>query len=290
MPQTPHIATNQYPWATFCWREGRKLDDDLPACIREVADSGLDGFEPVVQSVERLETLAGLLGEAGLEMRSIYVGTELHDPQQAPRSVDLVLAIAEKAKDLGTRIVVTNPNTLPRDAQGASPRGPGPIDKNDSQLQTQARALESLGRQLAEAGLTLAYHNHDAELRQAAREFHHMMLATDAAHVTLCLDAHWIFRGAGNSSLAVHDIVKLYGRRVSELHLRQSAGGIWCETFGEGDIDYARIAADLAALSVQPHLVMEQAVEKASPATMNAVEAHRISVSNARRILAALAG
>lgn len=283
MPQTPHIATNQYPWAMFCRREGRNFTDDLPACIREVADSGLDGFEPVIGSLAQLDALAVLLGQAGLEMRSIYVGTELHDPKQAPRSIDSVLAIAEKARPLGTRIIVTNPNTLPRDAQGAQ------ADKNDAQLQTQARSLDCLGRQLAEAGLTLAYHNHDAELRQAAREFHHMMLATDPAHVTLCLDAHWIFRGAGNSALAVHDIVKLYGRRVSELHLRQSVGGVWCETFGKGDIDYSHIARDLAAQSVQPHLVMEQAVEKASPATMNAVQAHRISVRNARETLKALA-
>lgn len=128
MPQAPHIATNQHPWATFCWREGRKFDDDLTACIREVSDSGLDGLEPVVQSPDRLKTLAGLLGPAGLEMRSIYVGTELHDPQQAPRSVDLVLAIAEKAKAMGTRIIVTNPNTLPRDAQGASADKPAAPD------------------------------------------------------------------------------------------------------------------------------------------------------------------
>jgi inosose dehydratase len=285
MPQAPHIATNQYPWAMFFRREGRNLDDDLPACLREVSDSGLNGFEPLVSSLGQLDALAGLLGQAGLEMRSIYVGTELHEPGQAPRSIDFVLAVAEKAKALGTRIIVTNPNTLPREAAAG---GSIPADKNDAQLQSQARALDSLGRQLAEAGLTLAYHNHDAELRQAAREFHHMMLATDPAHVTLCLDAHWIFRGAGNSALAVHDIVKLYGRRVSELHLRQSAGGVWCETFGEGDIDYARIARALAAMSVRPHLVLEQAVEKASPATMSAVQAHRTSVQNARRILKAL--
>lgn len=279
-----HIATNQYPWATFFWREGGRFEDDLPARMRDLADSGLDGFEPLVKSTDQLDELAPLLGECGLEMRSIYVGTELHDAQQAPKSIDSVLAVAEKAKGLGTRIIVTNPDTLPRGPQG------GPVDKDDAQLETQAKALDDLGRQLANAGLTLAYHNHDAEMRQSAREFHHMMLATDPAHVTLCLDAHWIYRGAGNSGVAVYDIVKLYGRRVSELHLRQSAGGVWTETFGDGDIDYARIAGALAELGLRPHLVLEQAVEKATPATLGATEAHRTGAGNARRILSALAG
>jgi len=80
-------------------------------------------------------------------------------------------------------------------------------------------------------GLTLSYHNHDIELRNAAREFHHMMVGTDPAYVTLCLDAHWIYRGAGNSAVALFDVLKLYGPRITELHLRQSKDNIWTETF-----------------------------------------------------------
>jgi len=128
-----HVATNQYPWAMSCRREGGRFEDDLPARMRDLTDSGLDGFEPLVKSTGQLDELAPLLGEAGLEMRSIYVGTELHDVRQAPRSIDFVLAVASKAKALGTRIIVTNPNTLPRDSQA------GPVDKNDAQLETRPR-------------------------------------------------------------------------------------------------------------------------------------------------------
>ena len=46
----------------------------------------------------------------------------------------------------------------------------------------------------------------------------------------LCLDTHWIYRGAGNSNVALFDILKLYGDRVVSLHLRQSVGGVWSET------------------------------------------------------------
>ncbi len=113
-----------------------------------------------------------------------------------------------------------------------------------------------------------------------------MMCGTDAKLVTLCLDAHWIYRGSGNSAVALFDVLKLYGPRITELHLRQSANGVWTEAFGEGDIDYALLAKRLKEIGVKPHLVLEQAVEAASPKTMNAVEAHRKGGEYARRVFA----
>ena len=146
--------------------------------------------------------------------------------------------------------------------------------------------MNKLGLQLKAMGLTLSYHNHDIELRNAAREFHHMMVGTDPAYVTLCLDAHWVYRGAGNSSVALFDILKLYGSRIAELHLRQSKENIWTEAFEDGDINYRRLAKYLLDIDVLPHIVLEQAVEKGTPKTKDTVEAFRQSSKYARRIFA----
>jgi len=54
----------------------------------------------------------------------------------------------------------------------------GPEDKHGSQLKTQAAALDRLGSVLRPLGFTLAYHNHDIELRKSAHKFHRRMLAT----------------------------------------------------------------------------------------------------------------
>jgi inosose dehydratase len=162
--------------------------------------------------------------------------------------------------------------------------------KNDAQLKTQAAAMNELGRQLKSTGMTLSYHNHDMELRNAAREFHHMMLGTDASLVTLCLDAHWIYRGSGNSAVALFDVLKLYGERISELHLRQSRNHVWTEAFGDGDIDYVAMAEHLKKIGARPHLVLEQAVEKDTPTTMDALAAHRQGALYARKVFAGLAG
>ena len=275
-----HLACNQYPWTTFYGRESRDFNADLDSGLREVAASGMDGYEPLASAPGEIDRLAPLLKKYGLEMRSLYVNSILHEPDRADKSIEEVLAIAEKAKGVGTRIIVTNPSPI---------RWGGPEDKDDAQLETQAAALDKLGAQLKARGLTLAYHNHDSELRQAAREFHHMMLGTDPKHVTLCLDAHWIYRGSGNSSVALFDVLKLYGSRITELHLRQSVSNAWSEAFGEGDIDYPRLAVFLQRIGVSPNFVLEQAVEQNTPKTMNAVEAHRKGGQYARRLFAALA-
>jgi inosose dehydratase len=132
----------------------------------------------------------------------------------------------------------------------------------------------------------LAYHNHDAELRQGGREFHHMLTATDPANVKFCLDAHWIFRGCGDSEVAVFDALTHYHQRVVELHLRQSADAVWTEAFSmKGDIDYARMFRFLTKQNIAPHFVLEQAVEASSPNELSAVEAHRQGLANLRRAL-----
>jgi inosose dehydratase len=274
-PDGMHLACGEYPWMVFYEREKRDFRNALDSGLGEIAASGFDGYEPLVSTAAEIEQLGPLLWKHSLEMRSLYVNSVLHDAASADNSIDLVLAIAEKAKVLGTKLIVTNPSPI---------RWGGPENKDDGQLEVQASALNRLGAELKKSGQILAYHNHDIELREAARELHHMLTGTDPDMVTFCMDAHWIYRGAGNSSVALFDILKLYGSRTTELHIRQSVDNVWSESFGEGDIDYPRLIEGFLSIGKRPHLVMEQAVEKGSPHTMNALEAHRKSVQRARHL------
>jgi len=275
-----HIACNQYPWLVFYQREGKDFNKSLYAGLGELAKSGMDGYEPLVTDPTEIDTLRPLLGKNNLEMRSLYVNSVLHDPATADNSVEEVLTIAKKAKSIGTKIIVTNPSPI---------QWGGPQNKNDDQLRLQAKMLDALGSRLKTLGMTLAYHNHDIELRNAAREFHHMMVGTDPAYVTLCLDAHWVYRGAGNSAVALFDVLKLYGSRITELHLRQSTNNIWSETLADGDIDYRKLALYLLENQITPHIVVEQAVENGTPKTMSTLEAFRQSSKYAREVFAKFA-
>ena len=273
------ISCNSYSWLTFYQRQGKTWMADPDASLAELVESGLTTYEPGVNTPDEVRKLIPLLQKYKVSMPSLYVNSTLHRPDEAQQSIDSVLAIAEAAHPANTTFFITNPSPI---------KWGSPDDKTDADLSEQARNLDRLGSELRKRGITLAYHTHAPEHRQAAREFHHMLLATDPKNVSLCLDAHWVYRGSGNSQVALFDIVKLYGKRIVEVHIRQSRDGVWQETFGEGDIDYRRLAADLKTLGIRPHLVLEQCLEKGSPNTVNAVEAHKQDVAYANKVFADL--
>lgn len=270
------ISCNSYTWGTFYSRAGKLWMADPDASLRDFAASGFTAYEPGVVSLKEVQRLEPFLEKYSISLPSLYINSFLHERAEAETSMASALTIAEAARALGTRIIVTNPNPIKWGSAN---------NKTDAQLEEQARNLDRLGAELRQRGLTLAYHTHAPEHRAAGREFHHMMLATNPDHVKLCLDAHWVYRGSENSQVALFDVVKLYGKRVVEMHVRQSQGGIWSETFTPtGDIDYPRLVSRLQRLNVKPLIVMEQCLEKGSPNTMDAVESQKVNLQIAKTV------
>lgn len=273
-----HVSINQWSVNTVRGRDKQKAQVSFDEELAELAGSGINGLEPGLGSADQVGPLVVQLKKHGLELRSIYTGSALDDRAKVGKEVERIVALAKRAKEAGTKIIVTNPNPLPNR-----------LGKSDEQLKTQAAALDKLGHELADIGVALAYHNHDVEMQHAAREFHHMMLGTDPRALRLCLDVHWVYRGAGNSQVALFDVVKLYGSRIAELHLRQSTGNIWSETFGDGDIDYRELVKRLVEAGVRPNLVLEQGPEGTTPQTMAAAAVHQRSVRYVREVFGPLA-
>jgi inosose dehydratase len=264
LPKFP-ISSNAYNWFTFYRRENKTWGDDWNAHMETYAKTGLTAFEPSFNSPEEVLTIHEAAQNNGISIPSAYVNSLLHDKDKAQKSVDEVLAIAANFKKSGTKVLVTNPTPI---------KWGGTETKSDEELKTQLHYLEMMGKELRKMGVTLAYHTHDTEMMGGAKEFHHMLQNTSPENVSFCFDVHWVYRGSQNSQIAVFDVLKMYGDRIVELHLRQSSNGIWKETFGEGDIDYQRFANELSKIKVKPHLVIEQCVEDKTPQTLNVVEAH----------------
>ena len=272
------LATNIYPWLTFYRRQGCDFEANLESSIKEIKESGADSLEPILSTPEKTVQLADALINQGVAMVSAYVNSKLHEKADVQESIDTVLKLTRIAQDrMGTKIIVTNPIPI---------RWDGPENKNDDQIKLQGESLTTLGEALSREGLTLAYHNHDSELRLAGCEFHHMLASTDPRYVKFCLDSHWIFRGSGDSNVALYDVIKLYGDRIVELHVRQSREGIWTETLGDGDIDYSFLTKVTREIGIHPLVTVEQSVEENSPNTMDSFAAHKISHARARDIFA----
>jgi inosose dehydratase len=264
------ISCNTYNWDTFAWREGNKSWTENPeANLAQFKETGIKAIEFGLPNFDYAKRLMPLLRQNGIQMPSVYVNSTLHKPAEADKSIADVLEIAQYLKGHGVRIMVTNPSPI---------KWGGTEAKSDAEMREQAKNLEQLGAELRRLGITLAYHTHDTEMLAGAREFHHMFQNTSPKNVSFCFDTHWVFRGSQNSEAAVFDVLKMYGKRIVELHLRQSVGGVWSETFGKGDIDYQRFAKELHKMKIKPHLVIEQCVEEKSPKTMGVVEAHQINL------------
>lgn len=270
------ISCNTYNWYSFYSREGKEWGAAIDEDIKHFAQSGIPAIEPNIESIQMGTNFMAALKKYGIQMPSIYVNSVLHKPDEVKASVQMVLDIADLVKPFGTKIIVTNPSPI---AWG------GAHNKSDAELTAQAIALNDLGAKLRAKGITLAYHTHDMEMKAGAREFHHMMQNTAPRNVSFCYDVHWIYRGSENSSVAVFDVLKMYGHRIAELHIRQSKDGVWNEIFTtDGDIDYTRFVAELNHMKITPHLVIEQCVEDKSPNTMGVVEAHKIDLVNVKQV------
>ncbi len=270
------ISCNSYNWYTFYGRVGKDWGKDLNADIENFSRTGLKAYEPSITSVEMAEILIPILNKNAIKMPSIYVNSVLHLKDEIETSINQIINIAKTVKKYGTKIIVTNPNPL---------QWGGNEVKSDEQLILQAAALNKLGKLLKVLGMKLAYHTHDMEMLAGAREFHHMLQNTEATNMGFCFDIHWIYRGSKNSNLAVFDILKIYGKRILELHVRQSTNNIWNETFTiEGDIDYRRFANELKKMNITPHIVLEQCLEEKSPNKFDVVEAHQIGLKNLTKL------
>lgn len=259
------IGSGAYPWAQRHRVSAEALDPFLDTVLAEVAAAGLGAWEPFLPSPDRLRPMLDTLRRHGLRMVSAYVNARLHDSDTSAE-IDRIVAGCAAAREHDLEVLVCNP--VPLDWNQ-------PLDKDDATLRRQAAALQSLGEKLRAIGVRLAYHMHTPELRQAARELHHMMLATDPDAVGLCLDAHWIYRGAGHSHVALEDIVKLHGARTVSLHLRQSRNHIWHDTLEEGDIDHPWLAARLREFGFTGPAILEMAIEAGTPDRLDWVERHR---------------
>jgi inosose dehydratase len=271
------ISCSTYNWVTFYRRQGKEWGKDWEACISEFAQTGIPAIEPSFLHAEEVKTLAPILKKYNILMPSLYVSSLLHKADQAEKSITSVLKIADEAKKLmNTQIVVTNPSPI---------RWGSNEVKSDAELIEQAKNIEKLGTELRKKGITLAYHTHDMEMLAGAREFHHILLNTSPANVAFCFDVHWVYRGSQNSQVAVFDVLKLYGKRIVELHIRQSEGGTWTETFaGEGDIDYLRFVREMEKMRIKPHLVIEQCLEEKTNVSLSAIEAHRQDLASIKKV------
>ena len=267
------VFINQYTVSTFYAREGIKFMENLDHCFAELKEAGLAGFEASAGKPEELDPYINALKKHNLQLRSVYTDGNLHEEAIARDEIKRVVAIANRAKPAGTKLIVFNPKSK--------------SGKTDEELNRQNRNFDILGAELRKMGMIFALHYHTTELEYAAREFHSFMSDTNPENVSLCFDVHWSYRASGNSAVSAYSHAKSYADRITVLHLRQSKDGIWTETFEKNaDLDYDKTLAILRQSKSfgNCHIVLEQAPETGTPQTLKPLEIFKQSVEAVQKL------
>lgn len=239
------ISVESYIFQQYAQREKKPLGDILDEIFPMVRRAGFTNIELNQQFLTdtlKRKTLS-LVRSNDLSMPSVYAGGAMHDPALADRTIANALAIARLCRDFGCAGVVHNPDPK---------RGE---EKTENELQIEAESLDRMGRALATEGFELRVHNHTPEMVSNAREFRNTLAHTDPKHVKICLDLDWVYQGG----MDPYALLREAGRRVTEVHVRNSRHKLWLETFTQGDVDYSEMTAIMREIRIAPLIVVELA-------------------------------
>ena len=228
---------------------------DFPGTVRQVAEIGYAGVEFAGMGGMEAAALRDLLDETGL----------------APAGAHIALATLESDLD---RVIADN-LTLGNRYIGVPHLSDGL--KNPQGFRHVAARMNAIGSFLADAGLTLYYHNHafEFDVVDGERGIDILYQETDPELVVMEIDVYWVHY-AGEDPAAM---IRAHAGRFPLIHLKDMVGAGAERTYaevGEGVIDFAPIRAASEAQGAEWYIVEQDACARPS------LESVRISLDNIR--------
>ena len=204
--------------------------DLLLTAIREMKELAFQGFETNIRFVE---PQLGRVAEARAQIEQfglVFIGAHTNVPDYAKlgmdQAADQVTQAATTAKKFGAHAVVFS-------HKGLSATG----EFSSEALEQKAHMLNLAGQRCADAGVVMAYHNHEPEFRNHAAEELGLLRGTDPKVVHLLLDiGHaWMADPDAVSVFAAHS-QRCFGLHVRDFHNRVSV------PLGQGEFPLRQLA------------------------------------------------
>ena len=251
----PKLAVQCYVFNFVYGLHKQRMEDNISEVFSTMNSAGFHNAElmPSFFTPDNSTNTSQSLMLARLQAPVVYMNGILHTADGAKQTTDAALALAKRAKAVHPVAAIN----LSADAK------PNDEAKSEAELTVQSDAVNRLARDFKKLNVRLMLHHHAAEMAQEAREYRHMLKTADPKLVDFCLDIDWVRKG-GQDPLA---LMKDCGSRLGALHVRNSVKGVWSEDFGDGDIDYAPIAAALKQAAFRGYIVVELAYDKATDMT-----------------------
>lgn len=217
-----------------CQANGWNLDpahfDLLLAAIRDMKELGFEGYETNIRFLQpqlsRVPEVRAALDAIGLEFIAAHTSLPDYEKLGLDKAGDFITKTADQARQFGAHALVVS-------HKGLSPSG----EFTAPALERKAQMLNLAGRRCADAGLTLAYHNHQPEFRNHAAEENGLLRSTDPKLVFLMLDI-------GHAWLADPDAIAVFAsqpERAFGLHVRDFHNRV-SVPLGEGEFPLKELA------------------------------------------------
>ncbi|MDP3072566.1 MAG: sugar phosphate isomerase/epimerase [Opitutaceae bacterium] len=261
------VVVGAHPWVYAATQPNYDPTPVLPQIFADFSYAGIEGIE-LMHTALRPGDAVARIGELSQKHRLPVIGTSFGGAMWDRAQHSAVLEDAEKVI---TRLAQLGGRTL--GATVGQPRPATPtLRKTPEQLDAQAECLRTIIALCAKHGVVLNLHNHAYEVEN---ELHDLKGTLERIpDVKLGPDLNWLVRGGVNPAA----FIRQHGKRIVFLHLRdQSKDGKWVEAIGEGDTDFAGIAAALNDVGFAGDAIIELAHEKTFKLTRPLRESVKLS-------------
>jgi sugar phosphate isomerase/epimerase len=245
------MPTRQIPLG--CSTLGFRLDP-LDVALDEIAAKGFHlvdlamypgycpHFNPLTASQHEQRALADDLERRGLTVATLNAGDGLLGvPASRERALEYARASLRLAKDLGAYGVTMQSGVEP------------PADEWPAVARGVADDLRTLGDEAAALGLELTLELHKSMLMASQQEAVDLMALVDHPAVGVAIDpSHATYAGEHAATIA-----RTLGPLVKHVHLRDARGQDIMVVPGDGEVDFADLAAALAEIGYDRAAVIE---------------------------------
>ena len=221
---------------TIVW--GEDIRDNMEAILTFLAGNDFQGVETGIRHfyLDRCQAYREMYQKTGLILLGIHSGGKFWDPGQADDEMKKIEDTVSFASRVGSKYLLVSGNP----------------DETVASMQAAAATYNELGKRCRDAGLRLAYHNHNWELVNRGAVLNVLMNETSAELVSLVLDTAWTYI----AEMSLGTLLRRYGDRIAYLHIKDVRQGKFCE-LGTGEIDHDRTIALSQAYGIE-WLVVEQ--------------------------------
>ena len=218
-----------------CQANGYNLDpnnfDLLLDALRDMKELGFEGFETNIRFVQpqlgHAAEARARIEKFGVEFVGAHTGLPNYAKLGLDGTGDEITKLAGQARQFGVRALVVSHG-------GLSKTGEFTADA----LAQKTQALNMAGRRCADAGLTLAYHNHQPEFQNHAAEELGLIKNTDPKLVYFMMDiGHAWLADPDAISVFAANPSRVFGLHVRDFHNRESV------PLGQGEFPLKELAS-----------------------------------------------